>query len=45
MREITEQWLRTYNEERLHDALGDLTPAQYREEPLKAKSSSFELSS
>lgn len=45
VREITDQWLRSYNEERPHDALGDLTPAEYREKLLKAKSSTLELSS
>jgi putative transposase len=44
-REITEQWLRSYNEERPHDALGKLTPAEYREKLLEAKSSTLELSS
>lgn len=45
VREITESWLRCYNEERPHDALGHLTPAEYREKLLKAKSSTLELSS
>ena len=30
VREITEKWIRQYNEERPHDALGDLTPWEYR---------------
>ena len=29
VREITESWIREYNEERPHDALGDLTPWEY----------------
>ena len=28
-REITDNWVREYNEERPHDALGDLTPNEY----------------
>jgi putative transposase len=29
VRDQTEQWLKEYNEERPHDALGDLTPREY----------------
>ena len=29
VREQTEKWLKEYNEERPHDALGDLTPREY----------------
>lgn len=29
VREITEKWLREYNEERPHESLGNLTPAEY----------------
>ena len=29
VRDITEEWLRQYNEERPHEALGNLTPAEY----------------
>jgi putative transposase len=29
VREITEEWLRQYNEEHPHEALGNLTPAEY----------------
>ena len=29
VRQQTEQWLKEYNEERPHDALGDLTPREY----------------
>ena len=31
VREITHQWLQSYNEERPHDALGNLPPAVFRE--------------
>ena len=30
VRAITEEWIDQYNEERPHDALGDLTPFEYR---------------
>ena len=29
VREQTEKWLKEYNEERPHEALGDLTPREY----------------
>ncbi len=29
VREITENWIREYKEERPHDSLGDLTPWEY----------------
>ena len=29
VRAITEEWMDQYNEERPHDALGDLTPFEY----------------
>ncbi len=29
VRELTENWLREYNEERTHGSLGDLTPWEY----------------
>jgi len=43
--ELTYEWLRSYNEERPHDALDNLTPAEYRERLLKARNSTLELSS
>ena len=30
VRDLTENWIREYNEERPHDSLGDLTPWEYR---------------
>ena len=30
VREITDQWIRQYNEERPHESLGDMTPEEYR---------------
>jgi putative transposase len=29
VKEITENWLKQYNEERLHGSLGDLPPAEF----------------
>ena len=37
VREITHQWLQSYNEERPHDALGNLPPAVFREQLLREK--------
>ena len=37
VREITDDWLKRYNEIRPHDALGSLPPARYREQVLEAK--------
>lgn len=44
VQEITDGWLRRYNEIRPHDALGSLPPARYREKLLAAESSTLELS-
>lgn len=41
MREITDDWLRRYNEIRPHDALGSLPPARYRERLLAMESSTL----
>jgi putative transposase len=43
VREITHEWLYTYNEQRPHDALGGLPPSVYRQS-LETKNSTFELS-
>ena len=40
VREITDRWIREYNEERPHDALDDLTPNEYlaiNEQPENSK--------
>jgi putative transposase len=42
VREAAWWWMQEYNEQRPHDALGDLTPAEYRQHA--ARSSTFELS-
>jgi putative transposase len=39
IREITEDWLRRYNEIRAHDSLGSLPSARYRERLLAAETS------
>jgi putative transposase len=44
VREITWQWMREYNEERPHDALGNVPPASYRL-ALEAGISTFKRSS
>jgi putative transposase len=44
VREITDDWLRRYNEIRPHDALGSLPPARYRERLLATQNSTLELS-
>jgi len=41
-REITDDWIKRYNEIRPHDALGSLPPARYREK-LLAKNSTLQL--
>lgn len=43
VRQITRDWLRSYNEERPHDALGSLPPTLYRER-IAVKNSTSELS-
>ncbi|PWN54520.1 integrase core domain-containing protein, partial [Abyssibacter profundi] len=42
VREATYWWMIEYNEERPHDALGNMTPAEAR--LLAARNSTFELS-
>ncbi len=42
VREITYWWIIDYNEQRPHDALGDLTPAEYMEQ--NVGTSTFKLS-
>jgi putative transposase len=42
VREITYWWMIDYNEQRPHDALGDLTPSEYMEQ--NARSSTMKLS-
>lgn len=42
VREAAWWWMQEYNEQRPHDALGDLTPVEYRQQA--ARSSIFELS-
>lgn len=43
VREISAEWLQSYNDERPHDALAGLPPATYRAQ-LEARSSPFEVS-
>lgn len=43
VREITEEWMIVYNEQRPHDALGGLPPVVYRER-IEAEMSTYELS-
>ena len=42
VREAAWTWMTEYNEERPHDSLGDLTPAEFRQEA--AGGSTFEVS-
>lgn len=44
VREITHQWIISYNEERPHNALGNLPPAVYHERLLAALNSTSQLS-
>jgi len=43
VREISAEWLQSYNEDRPHDALAGLPPAMYRAQ-LEARSSPLKLS-
>ncbi len=42
VRELTENWVREYNEERPHDSLGDLTPWEYLAKHKAPETSSLE---
>jgi putative transposase len=44
VREISHEWLISYNEERPHDALGSLPSALFRQRVMAARSSTSELS-
>ena len=44
VREITEDWLRIYNEERPHRSLGRIPPSQCRRQLENRQNSSYELS-
>jgi putative transposase len=44
VREITHQWIVSYNEERPHDALGSPPPMVYRERLLAGLNSTLQLS-
>ena len=44
VREISHEWVYSYNEERPHDALGSLPPALFRQRVTAARSSTSELS-
>ncbi len=41
VREITEKWIRQYNEERPHDSLNDLTPIEFMLTTMKPENSSL----
>ena len=42
VREITENWITEYNEERPNESLGNMTPAEYLSEHLKTENSSLD---
>jgi hypothetical protein len=41
VREITEDWLSEYNEERLHDSLGRVAPLTFMPRPIAAREGQF----
>ncbi|WP_139344048.1 integrase core domain-containing protein, partial [Vibrio ruber] len=41
VRDLTENWMREYNEERPHDSLNDLTPWEYLERHDSRKNSNL----
>ena len=41
VRELTEDWVREYNEERPHDSLNDLTPWEYLAEHERRENSNL----
>ena len=41
VRDLTEKWLKEYNEERPHESLGNMTPVEYLEAKLPLEASSF----
>ncbi len=41
VRELTEKWIKEYNEERPHDSLEDMTPAEYLEANNKLENSNY----
>jgi len=42
VREITENWITEYNEERPHESLGNSTPAEYLSKHLKQENSNLD---
>ena len=44
VREITDDWLRIYNEETLHRSVGRIPPSQFRRQLENRQNSSYELS-
>jgi len=41
VRDLTETWIKEYNEERPNDSLGDMTPAEYLEANNKLENSNY----